>query len=78
MIPIATDDDLPLPLCKLEDDMIRRRGRQNLAQSSHLVLPISDQLLHLIRHIVVEQELHYKVSLICSVTSASISVRWSS
>jgi hypothetical protein len=34
-----------------------------------------EQLLHLVWHIVVEQKLHYKVSLICSATSASISVR---
>jgi hypothetical protein len=39
------------------------------------VLPISEQLLNFIRHIVVQQKLHYRVSLICSVTSASISVR---
>jgi hypothetical protein len=39
------------------------------------MLPIPEQLLHFVRHVVVEQKLHYKVSLICSATSASISVR---
>jgi hypothetical protein len=75
MVPIATDDNSLFPLRPFKDRHIRRGGRQDFAQSPHFMLPLPEQFLHLFRHVVVEQKLHYKASLICSATSASISVR---
>ena len=74
MIAIAGDDDALLTLGEIENARILRRGRQNFPQASHVVLPISEQLLDFIWHVVVQQELH-NVSLICSATNASIAVR---
>jgi hypothetical protein len=41
----------------------------------HVMLPISQQPIHFVRHVVVEKEFHARASLICSAISASISVR---
>src|ERR1017187_1474422 len=78
MIPVATDDDSLLLLRKIENDFVGSCDWQNFPQPLRFVFPIPQQLFHFVRHVVVENKFHASVSLICSATRASISVRWSS
>jgi len=72
---VATDDEPSLGLSVLEDPPVWSGDWQHIAQPQHIVPPMPQQSRGLIRHVVIEQEFHRVGSLICSATSASISVR---
>ena len=74
MIAVAGDNDSLLALGKFKKLRIRRGRRQNFTQLLNVVVPVSKQMRNLAGHVMIQQKLH-KVSLICSATRASISVR---
>jgi len=75
---IATDDDQSLLASMVESRFIRGRDRQRLLEQSNFVSPMPQQMGRFSRHIMIQKEPHAPGSAICSATSASISVRWSS
>ena len=78
VVTVASQKNTALIVRKLEDRLVRGIAGKCLTQERNIVTELIKQVAQIIRHVLVEQELHSEASVICLATSKSTSPRWSS
>lgn len=73
VVAIASDQHATVVASELEDRGIGSIRPKNLAESRHLMAELLEQVVQVIRHVVVQHELQRPPSAICRATSRSIS-----